>query len=116
MKLTHLLRGPSTSTVEAGPAASVDRVVTSRFYRPIKKVTIGYTPVTLRRVFFFPWQQARVAEIWNLEITCHLSDGRSFTHASVSQAPLELALNYGYLEGIRKTMAILHKQATALAA
>lgn len=116
MKLAQLLRGPSTAKVEAGAPSVIERIAINRFYRPIKRVRLQYTPVEMERTFLFPWEKPFKALVWNLEVTCVLADGREFTHFVVSQSPLQAALDYGYMEGIRKTLALLHVEKQARAA
>lgn len=111
MNLPKFLRGPFTQSVKVGAAALVERMITNRNFRPVRRVVITYTPVSVVRTYLFPWMGTQeVTTLWNMVIETKLNDGRTFTYMHVSQTSLELALDAAYMVGIQKALKVLQNE------
>ena len=84
----------------------------TRNYPNLRSVRISYTPVDFARRYLFPWVEGFKTTIWHMKVIVETKTGRRFEHKIISESSLQNALDYGYIQGVGRTLLALREEMT----
>lgn len=110
MKFDELIRGPSSKKIKLGRTGNYTRIGMSRKYPMLRSIRIDYTPVDFTRRYLFPWVEGFQTTIWHMKVVVETKSGRRFEHKIISESDLQIALEYGSIQGIALTLLALREE------
>ena len=113
MNLSQLLRGILRCDAVTGDSVTVQRIPHKDLRSPVERVSIRYTPVSLKRTVLFPYPHVNELTIWFMRVECRTKDGQRLYQDVASDSTLAKALDYAYLKGMHSAIVQLSQQLQA---